>query len=346
MQYKHMGWLPMPQSGDRLMLKSYLRSSAFICGFLLCLFARADVVLYTSVDQPIAKPIIDKFTKDTGIAVRLVTDTEATKSIGLAERLRAEKDRPRCDVWWGNEPFHTVNLAEEGMFEPYDSPSAKDVRELFRDKQNRWAGNGIRARVIAHSQQFIGRVPPQTMGSLVAPTYKGKVVMGKPAVGTIGGHVSAIYAVMGTEKADAFFKGLRDNGVVLVGGNSPVPQQIAAGNFEAGLTDNDDVANTQGNVAMTLPDQREGEIGTLAIPTTVALVKRSDIQDDSKKLIDYLLSAEVEKALIDAKFIGWSVRAKETDFRAMKIEYYEVAKKMPWAVRRAEAILEGREPQD
>jgi iron(III) transport system substrate-binding protein len=327
----------------------YLRASAFICGFLLfCGSLLADVVLYTSVDEPMARPIIDKFVKDTGIKVRLVTDTEATKSIGLAERLRAEKDRPRCDVWWGNEPFHTVNLAEEGMFEPYESPSAKDVRELFKDKQNRWAGNGIRARVIAWLVPF--SMPDdygvKRLDDLLDPSRKGRIVMGKPAVGTIGGHVSAIYAVMGTEKADAFFKGLRANEIVLVGGNSPVPQQIAANNFSAGLTDNDDVSNTKGPVGMSLPDQAEGEIGTLAIPTTVALVKRNDIQDDSKKLIDYLLSAEVEKALIEAKFIGWSVRAKESDFRAMKIDYLEVAKKMPWAVRRAEAILAGQEPKD
>jgi iron(III) transport system substrate-binding protein len=339
----------MPQRKDRPMLKPYLRLSAFICGLLCCLFARADVVLYTSVDEPMARPIVDKFVKETGIKVRLVTDTEATKSIGLAERLRAEKDRPRCDVWWGNEPFHTVNLAEEGMFEPYESPNARDVRELFRDKQNRWAGNGLRARVIAKTPVFdeqTEHLDSSRLDGMTSSFAKGKIVMGKPAVGTIGGHVSAIYAVMGTDNADAFFKGLRENGVVLVGGNSPVPQQIAAGNFWVGLTDNDDVLHTKPQIAMSLPDQREGEIGTLAIPTTVALVKRSDIQDDSKRLIDYLLSADVEKALIDAKFIGWSVRAKETDFRAMKIDYFEVARKMPWAVRRAEAILEGREPQE
>lgn len=329
---------------------TYLRFSAFICGsILLCNWVFGDVTLYTSVDEPYARPIVEKFTKDTGIKVRLITDTEATKSVGLAERLRAEKDRPRCDVWWGNEPFHTVNLAEEGLFEPYESPSAEDVRELFKDKQHRWAGNGLRARVIAWLVPFnmAHDYGVKRLDALLVPSRKGRIVMGKPAVGTIGGHVSAIYAVMGTEKADAFFKGLRANNIVLVGGNSPVPQQIATNNFEVGLTDNDDVSNTKGlcPVAMSLPDQAEGEIGTLAIPTTVALVKRKDIKDDSKKLIDYLLSTEVEKALIEAKYSGWSVRSKEADFRAMKIDYLEVAKKMPWAVRRAETLLDGREPE-
>ncbi len=315
---------------------------------LLCLCSVClgrEIVLYTSVDEPVARPIVQAFTKKTGIEVKLVTDTEATKSIGLAERLRAEKEKPRCDVWWGNEPFHTVNLASEGMFESYDSPSAKEVRDLFKDKNHQWAGCGIRARVIA--QAAISSYLPQTLDELTKPVYKNKLVMGKPAIGTIGGHVAAIYVTRGKEKADEFFKKLRENQVTLVGGNSIVVQQVAAGNFFAGLTDNDDVAAAgSAMVGAILPDQKEGEAGTLAIPTTVALVKRDDLQEDSKKLIDFLLSNETEKSLIDAKFSGWSVRSKETEFRAMKIDYAEVARAMPAAVRRASDILEGREPKD
>ncbi len=82
------------------------------------------------VDEPIARPIIQEFEKQSGIQVVLVTDAEATKSVGLAERLRAEKGNPQADVFWGNEPFHTINLAEEGLLAPYESHSAKDVPEL------------------------------------------------------------------------------------------------------------------------------------------------------------------------------------------------------------------------
>ncbi|RDJ93096.1 hypothetical protein B4Q13_24285, partial [Lacticaseibacillus rhamnosus] len=51
----------------------------------------------------------------------------------LAERLRAEKSNPQCDVWWGNEPFHTINLADEGLLQPYESPSAGDIAGMYKD---------------------------------------------------------------------------------------------------------------------------------------------------------------------------------------------------------------------
>ncbi|MBC7783651.1 MAG: extracellular solute-binding protein, partial [Burkholderiales bacterium] len=301
------------------------------------------IVLYTSVDEPIARPIVQAFTKKSGIEVKIVTDTEATKSIGLAERLRAEKGKPRCDVWWGNEPFHTVNLADEGLFEPYESANAKDVRGLFKDKLHRWTGCGIRARAIALSTE--SSILPSRLDDLLKPAFKNRVVMGKSAIGTIGGHVAAIYATRGRAKADDFFRKLRDNGVTLVGGNSMVVQQIASGNFAIGITDNDDIAALDPRqVSMILPDQAAGEVGTLAIPTTIALVKRDDASPESRLLIDFLVSADTEKMLIDAKFAGWSVRSEETAFRAMQIDYAEVAKAMPQAVRRAADILEGRDP--
>ena len=85
-----------------------------------------EVVLYTSIDEPVARPIIDAFTQKTGIKVVLKTDTEVSKTAGLVETLRAEKANPQADVFWNNEPFHTINLADEGVLAAYDSPGRQE----------------------------------------------------------------------------------------------------------------------------------------------------------------------------------------------------------------------------
>ena len=74
-----------------------------------------EVVVYTSVDEPVARPILEEFTKRTGIKVVAKFDAEASKTVGLVQMLRAEKGNPRGDVFWNNEIFHTINLAEEGV---------------------------------------------------------------------------------------------------------------------------------------------------------------------------------------------------------------------------------------
>jgi iron(III) transport system substrate-binding protein len=338
----------------------YLLSSILVFVPLAC--SRGDsntsgaqtVVLYTSVDEPVATPILREFEKSTGIRVDIRTDTEATKSVGLAERLIAEKGNPQADVFWGNELFLTMRLADEGVLAPYDSPTATDVPQQYRDPQRRWTGSALRARVIVASSQWSQKpaknYPPTKLSDLLDPDLKGKIAIARPTAGTTGSHVAALYAKLGEEKAELFFRALHANGVKLLGGNSVVAQEVGKGTLLAGLTDNDDVdavIASGGNAQAILPDQQtvQGDtaaFGTLALPCTVALVAGRPENDAAKKLADYLISRQVEQKLIAARFAAYSVRDTAA-IKLMKVDFAEVAKVMPRAVQRATAILEGRE---
>src|SRR6185503_7978057 len=57
-----------------------------------------EAVVYCAQDQVYAEKIFDQFTKETGIRVRALYDSEAVKSVGLANRLVAERAHPRSDV--------------------------------------------------------------------------------------------------------------------------------------------------------------------------------------------------------------------------------------------------------
>lgn len=324
----------------------------FLCGLALSCDSQlpaTEVVLYTSVDEPMAKKVVDAFSKKNGVSVRIVTDTEATKSVGLAERLRAEKANPICHVWWGNEVFHTIALAEEGMFQPLDAPLCAGIAEQFKDPELRWAGNGLRVRVMAVSESA-----GETSGSirdLLDPRFKGRITLARPVAGTTAGHVSALYALWGEEKADDFFRKLRDNGAVLVGGNSVVAEQVGKANMLLGLTDNDDIIAAQragGELWQVVPDQNGDGIGTLAIPTTVALVGRSDQPGAAKQLAEFLLSEQAEQIMRDDHFVAASTRTDTSrDPGAMKViqvSYGEIARQLRTAPQRAANLLDGREP--
>lgn len=318
--------------------------SAFCISTVSCDGAKPSppsITLYTAVDEPVARPILAEFEKRTGIHVNLVPDTEASKTSGLADRLEAEKSNPQADVWWSNEPFHTIILAESGVLAEYDSPSAKTIPERFRDPKHRWAGTALRIRVIAARPDVAPRIAG--IEDLAKPEFHGQIGMSQPAVGTVGGHVAALYLLWGNEKADAFFAALKNNGVHLVGGNSVVADTVGRGQFAAGLTDNDDCDNAKaegGKLEMILPDQ--SGIGTLAIPCTTGLVAGAKRPEEAKKLIDYLLSKEVEDKLAALHFARYSVFGDPTGVRFMNVDYPQVAKLMPQAIERARRILEDR----
>jgi iron(III) transport system substrate-binding protein len=280
------------------------------------------------------------------VHVRILTDAEANKTVGLAERLRAEKSNPQADVYWGNEVFNTIRLAEEGVLTGYDSPSVRDVPQQYKDPGNRWAANGLRVRVIAnHDGPAAKMLVASRLSDLTDPRFRDHVLMARPTAGTTGGHVAALYVLWGKERAQKFFQDLRSNGVRLVGGNSIVAEEVGRGTMWAGLTDNDDAAAARrdgGQLKTILPDQQGGEIGTLAIPCAVGLVAGAKHRPAAERLIDYLLSEEVERQLVDAQFAYASVRDGASAVKAMDVDYRKVAEAMPEAIRDATAILEGR----
>jgi iron(III) transport system substrate-binding protein len=304
-----------------------------------------EIVLYTSVDQPVAAKIVAAFEKENASAkVRLVTDTEASKSVGLATRLRAEKENPVCHVWWGNEVFHTVGLCAEGFFASLSLPVLGEIAPQFKDEQGRWAGSGLRARVLA-----VNDAAGSTKGSLddlLDPRFNYKVGLARPLAGTTGGHVAALYALWGEKKADDFFRRLKANNATMLGGNSAVAEQVGTNNLVIGLTDNDDIFAAQrngGELWLVLPDQGPDQIGTLAIPTTVALVKRDDRPPAASTLAAFLLSDRCERTLIDENFAAYSVRESAPDRpKTMNVRFEDVAKLMGTAPKRAADILDGR----
>ncbi|HEV8293505.1 MAG TPA: extracellular solute-binding protein [Tepidisphaeraceae bacterium] len=302
-----------------------------------------EVILYTAVDEPVARPIIREFERQTGISVILRTDAEATKTAGLAERLEAEKSNPQADVWWSNEPFHTINLAQQKVVAPYASPSAAKSPPEFKDKDNFWAGTSLRVRVLAASPKC--PISPHSIYDLTNPALKGKICLSRPVAGTAKGHMAILYTTMGRENFEKYLNGLKDNQVRLVGGNSIVAELVGSGQMLAGITDNDDVdaaAREGGKLEMILPDQGSSEIGALAIPCTAALVAGAPHEANAKKLIDYLLSQTVEYQLIDRHFARYSVLNPSANVKFMKVDYAQAAANMKDAVELSLKILEGR----
>src|SRR4051812_33590595 len=93
------------------------------------------IVVYCGVDEPYAREVFADFEKQTGLHVSPQYDIEASRSVGLAGKLEAERDHPRADVYWANEPFQNGRLATLGVLEPYLSPVAAEIPAQFKDPQ-------------------------------------------------------------------------------------------------------------------------------------------------------------------------------------------------------------------
>lgn len=337
--------------------------AAFLAG---CTFRIGDdepqVVLYTSVDQQIARPLVAAFQEQTGVRVLPRYDTELTKTTGLVQRLRSEAERPACDVFWSSEVFHTIRLADEGLFEPVtdliserDGEAAAALGEVlaawpdrYRDPEGRWYAFGLRARVIAFNTRQVEKEDvPRDVFALAGAAWKDKVVMAQPSFGTTGGHVASWFALLGAQRAKQFLEELEANGVRLVGGNSQAVEEVAYGRAQLCLTDTDDVWAAQRNEwPVDLVYARHGDQGPLLIPNTAARVRGGPNPEQASRLLAFLLSKETEEHLARSDSHNIPVRDKLAErfvqYRVadpMTLSYAEIAEQMVPALAAAGRVF-------
>lgn len=264
-----------------------------------------EVVIYTSLDQTFSEQVLRQFEAETGIRARAVYDTEAAKTTGLVNRLLEEKDRPRADVFWNSEIVRTIVLKRRGVLAPYRSPAAAEIPERFKDPEGYWTGFAARVRVlVCNTERLAEDERPRSILELAEPRWRGAVALANPMFGTTATHGAALFAALGEEKAEAYFRSLKDNAVAIVAGNATSKDRVAAGEFAVGFTDTDDVyvaLARERPVAAVFPDQGDGGLGTLLIPNTVALVRGGPHPEAGKRLVDFILSEEVEGRLAAAK---------------------------------------------
>lgn len=293
------------------LLRGFLR--AFVPSWLVFLVAcfagcapqsAREVIVYTSLDEEFSKPMFAEFTRETGIEVRGKFDVESTKSVGLTQEILKERERPRCDLFWNNEVVNTLRLEREGLLAEYDSPIGRQFPPQYRSPTGAWYGFAARARVLVVNTKLVSEGErPDSILDLVDPQWKDRCAIAKPLAGTTATHAACLFAAWGDERAEEFFRAVKENCRVL-GGNKQVARAVADGELAFGLTDTDDaISEIEAGmpVAIVFPDQEPangGEaLGTLMIPNTLAIIRGAPQRKEAELLLDYLLSPAVEGRL-------------------------------------------------
>jgi iron(III) transport system substrate-binding protein len=266
------------------------------------------VVVYCAHDAVYADAVLKAFTAKTGIPVSVRYDTEATKSLGLVERLMAEASAPRCDVFWNNEQLGTMDLARKGLLAEYRGPGWQGIPARFRDAGGRWAGCAARLRVVIENTGMAAaeRHAPQD-GAIAKPLY-----------GTTLTHYCALWERYGGDAVKRWHAAVRAQGLREVDGNALVRQAVADGTCAWGLTDTDDAyeALHAGKPVRMMPARVEliGMDGAAApvdagasatapvvmIPNTVAVIAGAPHREAAQQLADFLLSPATEIQLADS----------------------------------------------
>ena len=272
----------------------YFLLAISLCGLSGCPSAPSALVVYCAHDAMFSQQVLEDFERETGIAVSVRFDTEATKSTGLTNLIIREKNAPRCDVYWNNETFGTIDLVRRGLTEPYQGPGWRRIPEQYKDPDGHWTGFGGRLRVWIINTDLM-----EPIESVVDKAFENRLeefTYAKPLFGTTLTHFCALQEELGEAAFHALDQRLRETATV-ANGNGKTRDLVAAGTCAFGWTDTDDyfgAVDSQKPVAM-LPVRIADK--TICIPNSVAIIRGTSRRADAEKLVDYLLSKEIELRL-------------------------------------------------
>jgi iron(III) transport system substrate-binding protein len=243
--------------------------------------ARGSVVVYCAQDQVYAEPIFREIEQREHVKIRAVYDSEAVKTVGLANRLLAERRRPQCDIYWGNEEMRTRQLAAQQVF----------------GETNGWAAFGFRSRRIVINTNLISLdSAPRSLLELTNTSWKRRIALPYPLFGTTSTHFHALRQHWGSDLWENWCRALAGNQPALVDGNSVVVNLVGAGQAAVGLTDSDDVAAGQRENLPVIALPLDGD--SLLIPNTVGLIREAPHPDLAMKVFLALQEKWVAERLV------------------------------------------------
>ena len=241
-----------------------------------------------------ARPMFEEFEKATGVKVNFVRFSSGE---ALA-RVIAEKNNPRVDVLFGG-PVETFAAGiNEGVFEPYRSPSFAKLPARLKQADGLWTAIADDPLVFMTNDKFLKEhnlKPPASWDDLTAPAYKNMLQMADARTsGTAVTRIFSILEVNGRDenKAFAYMKKLRPNVQLYTksGGGGTLP--VGLGQAGGGIFFIVDALDTKAKgYDVTISFPKEG-IGTAA--EGIALIKGAKNPEVGKKLIDWATSPAMQ----------------------------------------------------
>lgn len=276
-------------------------AAMFTTLFATTALADGTVNIYSYRQPDIIKPVLDEFTKETGIQTQVLFLDK-----GLEDRILAEGQNSPADVILTVDIARLAAAKDKGVTQQLvDEKVNANLPTEYRDPDGHWFGLTKRARVIYASKERV-KDTTITYAELADPKWKGKICMRSGQHDYNLALFSAAIAHWGPEKTESWMKGLKANLARKPdGGDRPQAKAIFAGECDIALGNTYYVGLMRTNEKE--PDEKDwGNSINVLFPTFenggthvniagVALAKNAPNRDNAVKLIEFLSSHEAQK---------------------------------------------------
>jgi iron(III) transport system substrate-binding protein len=266
-----------------------------------------EVNLYTTREPGLIKPLIDSFTKSTGITVNSIFVKD-----GLAERVAAEGTRSPADVLMTVDIGNLIDLTDKGLTQPVTSQALeRAIPANLRGAGGEWFALSLRARVV-YADKDLG-LDAVTYEQLADPQWKGRFFSraGQHPYNTA--MIAAYIAHHGEAQTETWLRGLKANlARKATGGDRDVARDIMGGICDIGVANSYYVGLMRSGsggpeqqkwgaaIKVLLPTFKGG--GTQVNVSGASIAKHSPNRAAAVRFLEYLVSDEAQKIYAEANY--------------------------------------------
>lgn len=224
----------------------------------------------------------------------------------ILERVRAERENPQADVWFGapTEMFERATL--EGLLAQY-IPTFKDaIAPAAQDKTGMWYGTYLTPEVIAYNSDKVDSASaPRDWIDVIDPKWKGHVIIRDPVP---SGTMRAIFGALlqrsiertkTTDSAWAYLKALDRNTREYAANPALLYEKLKRGDGWITLYNMPDIAALQlrgsSNIKYVVPSS-----GTPLLVDAIAVVKGTKHPDEAHRYIEFVMTKEALRFAADS----------------------------------------------
>ncbi len=261
-----------------------------------------EVNLYSARQENLIKPLLDDFTRDTGIQVNLLTG----KADELLQRLRLEGRNSPADVLITVDAGNLHQAKEAGVLAAIESQVLNEnIPESFRDPEGQWYGLSMRARPILYNKAEVDPSELSTYEALTEAQWKGRICIRSSSNIYNQSMVASIIASEGAEAAQDWANGIVSNMArPPQGGDRDQIRAAAAGVCDIAIANTyylgamlagDDTAQREAAEQMGVFFPNQEDRGTHVNISGAGVTAHAPNRDNGIRLVEYLTGEDAQR---------------------------------------------------
>ncbi|MCP3798653.1 thiamine ABC transporter substrate-binding protein [Allokutzneria sp. A3M-2-11 16] len=267
------------------------------------------VVLVTHNSFALPKPVLDEFTKNTGITIEISRRGDAGE---MTNQLVLTKGNPLADAVYGIDSTYASRALGQNLLQPYKSPEAAKGAQRYAvaGGEDRLSAVDVGDVCLNIDTGFLAQrgIPePTSLADLTDPRFKDLLVVQNPATSSPGlAFLFATVATFGEERWAEYWTKLKANGVKVASGWEESYSKDFSGSSGKGPRP----------LVVSYASSPSAEVGQDGKPRTKALLNGCYRQveyagvlngaknaDGARKVVDFLLSDKVQSQLAEQMFV-------------------------------------------